>query len=137
MHRFVIVGALLIALVVPLAANANSIPTTGNRIPFFAPPATYPANTPFYVEQGFVCYLDANTADCANAGTSFVLYVDGVRQPSQKDIDQISVSGTPGLFVRYLTNFPQGLPAGPHTFTGDFYLNGSFAEEDSITVTFT
>jgi hypothetical protein len=137
MNRFVLVGALLIALVVPFTASANSIPTTGDRIAFFAPPATYPANTPFYVEQGFVCYLNVDTADCANAGTSFVLYVDGVRQPSQKDVDQISVSGTPALLVRYLTNFPQGLPTGTHTFTGDFYLNGSFFEEDTITVSFT
>jgi hypothetical protein len=44
---------------------------------------------------------------------------------------------TPGLFVRYLTNFPQGLPPGPDTFTGDFYLNGTFSEEDTITVVFT
>jgi hypothetical protein len=135
--RLVFLGALLIALIVPVAAGANSVPTTGSRIAFFTPPTTYPADTPFYVEQGFVCYRDANAADCANAGTSFVLHVDGVQQPSQTDIDQITIGGIPGIFVRYLTNFPQGLPAGSHTFTGDFYFNGNFYEEDSITVTFT
>jgi hypothetical protein len=136
MHRIVLAGALLIALIVPLTANANSIPTTGQRIDTLHPPTTYPANTPFYVEQGFGCYLNESET-CANAGTEFVLWVHGVQQPSQKDVDTFDLNGVTILHVSYLTNFPQGLGAGTHTFTGIWYLNGSFFDEHTASVTFT
>lgn len=39
MHRL-LVGALLIALVAPLSAQASGIPTTATRIALLAPPST-------------------------------------------------------------------------------------------------
>jgi hypothetical protein len=118
-------------------ASANSVPTTGNRITFFPTPTTsYPADTPFYVESGFACtFPDVST--CTNNGTSFTLLVDGVQQPSQKDVDNTVFDGFTVLDARYLTNFPQGLSAGPHTFTGVYYVNGSFFDEVTMTVNFT
>lgn len=134
------VVACALALTVALPANANGIPTTGTRINLFNPLATYPANTPFYVTQGFGCFLNSNAADCANASSFFVLSVDGVQQASQKDVSvdkSLVVAPVPILSVRYLTNFPQGLPAGPHTLDGVAYVNGTLFYEVTAVVTFT
>jgi hypothetical protein len=129
--------AAIIISAVAAPASANSVPTTGDQIKFFpTPTASHPAGTPFYVESGFACtFPDVST--CTNNGTSFTLYVDGVQQSSQKDIDKTVLFGFTVLDVRYLTNFPQGLSAGPHTFTGVWYLNGSFNNEVTMTVNFT
>ena len=129
--------ACMLSLVVELPASANSVPTTGSRISVLTGPYQYPANTPFYVEHGFGCFLNSDAANCATASTSFVLFVDGVQQPSRKDVDQVSLDGVRLLGVGYLTNFPQGLTVGAHTFIGVWYLNGSFFQERTITVTFT
>jgi hypothetical protein len=131
--------AAILALAAAVPASANSVPTTGPQISLFNPPATYPANTPFYVEQGAGCFLNSNAADCANASSFFVLSVDGVQQPSQKDVD-IDSTLLPGvnlLRIRYLTNFPQGLPAGTHTLTGVDYVNGTVFYEVTAVVNFT
>lgn len=127
----------VLALTVVLPASANSVPTTGARINILSPPATYPADTAFYVEQGFACYLNGNAPDCANANTSFVLYVDGVQQASQKDVDTELLDSVTVLHVEYLTNFAQGFTPGTHTFTGVWYLNGSFFDAHIASVTFT
>jgi len=130
--------AVVLALMVVLPASANSAPTTGPRIGLFVPPATYPANMPFHVEQGFTCYLGKGISDCANAGTYFVLYVDGVQQPSQVDVDRlVTDDGTPIIRKANLTNFPQGLSPGWHTLTGVFYYDGSFNQVVSATILFT
>jgi hypothetical protein len=56
-----------------------------------------------------------------NASMHFDLYLDAVLQPSTVDVDN-----TPTFKLkRYLTNYPAGLPAGVHTFVGDFYVNGT------------
>jgi hypothetical protein len=119
------------------SAGANSIPTTGSRIALFAPPSSYPADTPFYVEQGFVCSLGTGASACANAASSFVLSVDGVPQPSRKDVDIVYSDGAAFLRVLYLTNFPQGLSAGEHTLAGVLTFDGSGTSTVSATVTFT
>jgi hypothetical protein len=131
--------AAVLALTVALPASANGIPTTGTQINIRFPPATYPANTPFYVEHGFGCLLDSDSASCANASTAFVLWVDGVQQPSQKDVSVVynTFIGAKLLGVSYLTNFPDGLPLGTHTFTGIWYQNGSISDEATATVSFT
>jgi hypothetical protein len=130
--------AAVLSLTVALPASANSIPTTGSRISIFNPPTTYPANTPFYVVHGIACFTNSDVNVCTNAGTQFVLYVDGVLQPSQRDINEgVSEDGTPFLAVGNLTNFPEGLPVGTHTLTGVFYVSGSFLGEHSATITFT
>jgi hypothetical protein len=48
--------ATLIAFVAALPVSAaNDVPTTGTRIALFVPPATFPADTPFDIEQRFAC----------------------------------------------------------------------------------
>jgi hypothetical protein len=120
-------------LVVTAPATANNKPTTGERINLFAPPTTFPANTPFYVEHGYIC--DRNDIGCIqtqiSALSSFSLYVNGVLQPSTVDVDLAGGS----IEKRYLTNFPAGLPAGTYTFDGVFDLNG-FVSDLPATITF-
>jgi hypothetical protein len=110
-------------LVVAAPATANSKPTTGTQIHLFAPPTMFPANTPFYIEQGFIC--DLGDASCIggfiSAQSGFTLYVDGVLQPSTVDVDVVGG----GIEKRYLTNFPNGLPAGEHKFVGLHNADGT------------
>ena len=135
-QRLALLLSLAAAMLVATApATANSKPTTGQRINLFAPPepATFPANTPFYIEHGYIC--DLNDVGCIktqiSALSTFSLYVDGVLQRSTVDVDV--ANGT--ISKRYLTNFPAGLPAGVHTFDGVFDLNG-FVSDLPATITF-
>jgi len=100
-------------------ASANSIPTTGSQLRLFGPVTTFPANTPFFVEQGFIVPLGDGSGmhNEISAQASSTLYVDGVLQPSTVDIDVADdVVLGPSIERRWLTNFPNGLPAGDHTF---------------------
>jgi hypothetical protein len=141
LKKILILGAIgtALALAVALPASANSVPTTGAQLNIRFPPATFPANTPFYVEHGFGCLLDRDAASCAHASTVFVLWVDGVQQSSQKDVSVVynTFVGDYLLSVGYLTNFPDGLPAGTHTFTGIWYSDGVMTDEATATVSFT
>jgi hypothetical protein len=131
-----LVGAMLM---VAAPASASNITPTGTKI-LFNGPTTFAANTPFYVEHGFVCNPGADFhANCQYFGTgTFSLYVDGVLQPSTKIVtfvpDQYGVYGV--LSEVWLTNFPNGLPAGDHTLVGIWTLQGAFFAEKSITITF-
>ena len=135
LRRLVLPLALVVAmLVVAAPASANSKPTTGTRIGIFGPVTMFPANTPFYMEQGFTCVLGDGSciSKFISAQSSSILYVDGVLQPSTIDVD---VFGGNNIEKRWLTNFPNGLPAGDHTFVDFFNADGSVFEVDK-TVTF-
>ena len=127
-------------LVVAAPATANSVPTTGSQIRLFAPPTTFAANTPFFIEQGFIVPLgDGDGAAIEISSKSFfTLYVDGVLQPSHVDIDVVDGGVGAGLDIerRYLTNFPAGLPAGAHTFVGQSFLDGKLVDTRTVTITF-
>jgi len=124
MKRIALLAAAAVAVVAVLVAaapaSANSEPTTGSQLRLFGPVTTFPANTPFYVEQGFIVPLADDGIGMHNeisAHASSTLYVDGVLQPSTVDIDVVDdpVFG-PSIERRWLTNFPNGLRAGDHTF---------------------
>lgn len=131
-------AALLIVaavLVVAAPASANSIPTTGTRIGLYAPPTTFPANTPFYVQHGFGCaFTEAGCPQTLmNGGLLFTLYVDGVLQsPSNVFV----TSDGEGIAKWWLTNFPNGLPAGDHTLMGVWSANGVVGQTKVATITF-
>jgi hypothetical protein len=130
-----LVAAMLTVVVAP--AGANNKPVSGPRIAFAAPPATFPANSPFHIEQGFGCLLmdrPCMTSQITGQST-FVLYLDGVLQPSTTDVD---VDATNGIIRKFqLTNYPNGLPAGTHTFTGLFIIDGVVDETSFVTTNFT
>lgn len=117
------------------AASANSVPTTGARISLFVGPSQYPAGTPFYVEQGFICPLGSAVDTCTNS--DFVLTVDGHEQQAVTDIDQQVRDGARYLQRDELTNFPSGLSAGTHTLTGDWFQGGVLTSTQTLVVTFT
>jgi hypothetical protein len=113
--------ALTVFAVVP-AADANSVPTTGTRIALFIPPATFPANTPFYIEQGFACQAIVGepdyVGDCMTASTPSIF---GLTERS---------SHPPSTSTN-------GLPAGSHTFVGVFVFDGVVTQTVTATIVFT
>jgi hypothetical protein len=132
MHRMLVLGALVAALVTPFSAQASGIPTTGTRIGLLAPPATYQADTPFYVTQGFTCEL--GKPDCLSGLTHFDLYVDGEQMSSATDLT-FTDQGT--LLAKFnLTNFADGLHAGPHVFHGEWYYLGGLVRTQTVTIDF-
>jgi hypothetical protein len=114
------------------AAQYNNKPTTGTKISIFGGPATFAADTPFYIEHGFDC-TRPDVSGCTNAQTHFDLYLDGVLQPSTVDIDNLGDS----LLKSNLTNYPTGLPAGTHTFIGVFVFDGTVLGTLTRTIVFT
>jgi hypothetical protein len=61
------------------------------------------------------------------------LSADGVAQEGTVDIDN-----QPGVWLkRNLYNFPDGLPAGSHTFVGVFFFDGTVVGTVTVTITFT
>jgi hypothetical protein len=137
--RLLVVIAISLALVIATgsAAGANSVPTTGTRIRLLAPPATFAADTPFFIEGGFSCHVPDEAPLCVHASTHYDLFVDGVEQASQVDVDLREFGGSFFILKEDLTNFPDGLPAGPHTFVYFNYANGTLFDTASVTITFT
>ena len=94
------------------------------------------ADTPFYVQHGFSCPVGtalAGLGGCQLGTGTFSLYVDGVLQPSTKIVDNQNGSVGEG----WLTNFPNGLPAGDHTLVGVWTVNGVVGQIKTATITFT
>jgi hypothetical protein len=132
MRRTAVLVAAIAALAAPIAAHANSNPTTGTRIGLFAAPATFAANTPFYVTQGFTC--EAGKTACLNGSTHFDFYVDGIEEPSTTDL---TFDAAGNLLSKFnLTNFARGLPSGEHVLHGEWYWLGSLSQEVTVTVDF-
>jgi hypothetical protein len=133
----VLAAASLIVAVAP--AGANNKPTTGPRIPFNNGPDTFSANSPFYIEQGNGCLLSDSACMTAyiTGQSTFVLYLDGVRQPSTPDVDLDAANHIIRKFQ--LTNYPNGLPAGMHTFRGEWIVDGVVDDSQTtdMTINFT
>lgn len=132
----VLAGCSAAVLVAALPAAANSKPATGTRISLNAPPATFPANSPFHIEHGFTCDLGDGSCigDQISAEGDFDLYLDGALQPSSVDVNRID-GGVIGKFQ--LTNYGSGLPAGTYTFVGVNTMGGIVVLTRTATITFT
>jgi len=132
MRRIFVLAVAACAFAVPLAAHAIGNPATGPRIALLAPPITFQAGAPFHVTQGFTCE-DGKTA-CLSGLTQFDLFVDGGPQASVTDL---TFDGGGALLSKFdLTNFPDGLTAGEHVLTGDWYWLGVLVETESVTIDF-
>jgi hypothetical protein len=114
------------AALVVTVSPANGMSDKEGRIGIFpggATPTMYPANTPFWVGYGFA----ADSADSADeaglddAATRFELDVDG--EPVSMLTDVQTASGHP-LRKTNIAEFPAGLPAGWHDFSGRWYDGG-------------
>jgi len=135
MRRFLVLLICIAGLTVaasPVAANSS--PTTGTRISLFAAPATFTADTPFYIEHGSACEASVGdtASDCMIADTHFDLYLDGALQPSKVDVE----NSPTGWVKLHLTNYPAGLTAGRHTFVGVWVQRGSVALTMSARINF-
>jgi hypothetical protein len=106
-------------------AVAASKVRVGDRISLLDPPATYPANTAFHIWHGFV-FQD----DRAYGRFEFRLDVDDVDVAA--DFFDVQVFDRALFSKVWVFNFPNGLAAGTHTFTGHWITPDG---EDTVTVT--
>src|SRR3954454_2752064 len=89
MKTIALVSLLAAAAVGVTASSASALrmPTVGPRISLFAPPATFPADTPFHVNHGWVCEAPDPTRDFLDADPRFELIVDGKDVPAAHDLE--------------------------------------------------
>ena len=111
------------ALVVVTVSPSNGMSPKEGRIGIFpggATPAMYPADTPFWVGYGFAADPEGDTG-LNEETTRFELDVDGVPVSMLADVQSEA-----GLPVRKteIAEFPSGLPAGWHDFSGRWYDGG-------------
>lgn len=101
----------LISVVAPTSVALADSPHTrlGERFNLFAAtPNVFQAGEPFHFAHGFF-------DDRAMGRFDFVLEVDGV----EVEESYVERTGSPeGVLFIWVTNFPEGLPAGIYTFTG-------------------
>jgi hypothetical protein len=105
------------------------------RIGIFPGGATttmYPAGTPFWVGYGFAAEPTSD-AKIDEASTRFELDVDG--EPVSMLTDMQSDAGLP-VRKTNIAEFPAGLPAGWHDFTGRWYDGGRLILSSRATIQF-
>ena len=111
------------ALVVVTVSPASGMSDTEGRLTIFlggATPTMYAADTPFWVGYGFAAEPESATGLDEN-GTRFELDVDGA--PISMLTDTQSESGV-AVRKTDIAEFPSGLPAGWHDFSGRWYDAG-------------
>lgn len=121
---FVPVLAITAVLLASAPAAANSIPRTGDRLNLFVPPATAPADTPFWVGHGFATEPPELPAAIADGSAWFELYVDGAAVSLRKDVDFLGGASVESVNIGWFHNFADGLPSGSHHFEGRWYVYG-------------
>ena len=122
------VGVILVLAVAALPATAEEMPE-GPRIDLvFGATTQFPADSPFHVIHGWG--LDPSQT-VAVGQADFRLEVDGIDQG--RGSLQNSVIGDGGGLVRlWLYNFHNGLPQGPHTLVGRWFLPCELAVESGV-----
>jgi hypothetical protein len=116
--------ALLLASVTGAAAASRE--RVGDRISLLDPPATYPADTAFHIWHGFIF---ESRVDRGYGRYAFQLDVDGVATPA--DFFDVDILDRGTVSKVWVFNFPDGLSAGTHTFTGHWVTPDG---EDTISV---
>lgn len=92
---------------------------------------TYPVDTTFYVEHGFLQFgwstlSDADQRAFNAKGTTFELYIDGELQKSHEFASYDD--STDIKYKLFTTEIHGGLPAGDYTFTGEWYESGAYTD---------
>ena len=115
-RSFAVLLAIAAAAVTALPAGAE---TVGDRIDLASPPATFTAGEPFYIQHGWgweTGEAPYQPASLALGKLQFTLAVDGeVIEPTfvWRTVDDDRL-----FWQRWIFNFPDGLSAGTHRFTG-------------------
>jgi hypothetical protein len=143
--RSITIFAAVVLTTLTIAASATaSRPTTGSPIRLLNPaatPATFPANSPFFVRHGWTC-LPEELGSCLDPGFRFKLYIDGTGRKGRLDLVlhlPCPADVTPANECSsrlYLTNVTRGLPAGMHTFRGEWWQDGQLAIVREATIDF-
>jgi hypothetical protein len=123
------------AFVLVPPSPANGMSDKEGRLGIFpggATPTMYPANTPFWVGYGFAAELE-NDAPLDDGETRFELDVDDA--PVRMLTDVQSESGVP-VRKSDVAEFPSGLQAGWHDFTGRWYDNGRLILSSRVAIQF-
>jgi hypothetical protein len=111
------------ALVVVSVSPARGRSDKEGRVQIFPGGATstmYAAETPFWIGYGFAADSESDIGLDEDA-TRFELDVDGVSVSMRTDV--LTESGLP-VRKTDIAEFPSGLPAGWHDFTGRWYDGG-------------
>ena len=111
------------ALVVVTVSPASGMSDKEGRLAIFpggATPTMYPADTPFWVGYGFTAEPEVG-GKLDPDETRFELDVDGVPVSMLTDVQ--SEADVP-VRKTDIAEFPSGLPAGWHDFTGRWYDGG-------------
>ncbi len=144
--RRTVVALTVVAATLALAASAlaTHVPTTGTPIRLLNPaatPATFAANTPFFVRHGWGCLPEERDL-CLDPTSEFRLYIDGRRMPSALDLE-LNVTCPVGtrpsdecIAKVNITNVRFGLPAGSHAFRGEWWLSGELNIVREATIEF-
>ena len=123
------------AALVVTVSPANGMSEIEGRIGIFpggAATTLYPADTAFWIGYGFAPDR-VGGADLDDKGTRFELDVDGISVSMLTD-----VQGEVGLPVRKtnVAEFPAGLPAGWHDFSGRWYDGGRLILSSRVSIQF-
>jgi hypothetical protein len=120
------------ALVVDVSRPNRAGRTRLDIFPGGATPAVHPADAAFWVGYGFAAAAEAAEAELG-AGTRFELEVDG--SPVEMRTDAPS-TGDPMVRKTNFAEFPAGLPAGWHDFSGRWYERGKLILTSRASVEF-
>ena len=118
---YVILMVALLAFVTPAAAGQDA--PVGEKIRVREAAIEFQAGAAFHILHGWI----QPSTDDAIGIFSFTLDMDG--NPLNPDTKWFySESGDPDLLTRlWVFNFPQGMPAGTHTFTGHWFAPCQYA----------
>jgi hypothetical protein len=113
------------AFVLANPAEADAESRTGVQLGIFpgsATPTVFPAGAPFWIGYGFARDPDAASGDADLADdTRFELELDGERVSMHTDLHS---EAERAVRKTHIAEFPAGLPAGWHDFTGRWYDAG-------------
>ena len=120
MKRFLVSSLLSIMLISLLSSPSTALAAkirTGDQFNLFSStPTTFQSGAPFHFAHGWRMLLPL---DRSLGQYLFQLDVDGVEvEESFLDRSYIDDSLSTGPLFLWVINFPDGLPAGIHTFTG-------------------
>jgi hypothetical protein len=120
-----VVGALLLPGSALAGRTGPSVPLRGEFLDTFSGgTATLPADTPFYVENGWCGYAGERTL-LLNPGTYAGISLDGEPLVMGTIVDMDFTDYPLCLYGKFnYHNFIHGLPAGTYTFQASFYWDG-------------
>jgi hypothetical protein len=141
--KFIIASVLVLVLSLTIFTSvtmAEKPETVGTRILMYAPPASFDAGEPFYIQHGIgLGWFIGLERVGNNAGKGLMtLEVDGVKiEPDFVTREWINYKPEYPLLVQtklFTFNFPDGLEAGEHTFVRSYFFTCQFYWDMGIDV---